>query len=60
MKEYKVTLYRTVEHETTYKVSANDEDEAIDLVFDGHYDEVTQDCEISDTNSPEVADIEEL
>lgn len=43
---YEVTLHRVVEHETTFRVEANNLDDASDLVLSGVYDEIVQDSEV--------------
>ena len=60
MKTYEVTLHRVVEHETTFRVKANDIDEASDLVLSGTYDEVVQDSEEGEMENPEVTNIEQV
>ena len=60
MKTYEVTLHRVVEHETTFRVKANDIDEASDLVLSGTYDEVVQDSEEGEMENPEVTSIEQV
>lgn len=60
MKTYEVTLHRVVEHETTFRVKANDVDEASDLVLSGTYDEVVQDSEEGEMEDPEVTNIEQV
>jgi len=57
---YEVTLHRVVEHETTYRVEADDVDEASDLVLSGIYDEVVQDSEEGEIEDPEVTSIERV
>lgn len=54
---YEVTLHRVVEHETIYKVEANNSEEAVDLVCSGDYDEVISDCEEGEMETPEVIDV---
>ena len=60
MKTYEVTLHRVVEHETTFRVKANDIDEASDLVLSGTYDEVVQDSEEGEMEDPEITNIEQV
>ena len=60
MKTYEVTLHRVVEDETTFRVKANDIDEASDLVLSGTYDEVVQDSEEGEMEDPEVTSIEQV
>ena len=60
MKTYEVTLHRVVEHETTFRVRANDVDEASDLVLSGTYDEVVEDSEEGEMEDPEVTNIEQV
>ena len=57
--QYEVTLHRVVEHETVYRVEADDEDEARELVLAGTYDEVTEYSEQGEMEDPEVVSIEE-
>jgi len=57
MKNYNVTLSRVVEHETTYRVLASNEEEAINLVLDGNYDEVIEDAELGEVSDPDVNDV---
>lgn len=58
-KVYEVTLYRVVEHETTYRVEAESEEEAEELVLTGDYDEIISDSEMGDMET-EVTDIERV
>ena len=60
MKTYEVTLHRIVEHETTFRVEANDEDQAEDFVLNGKYDEIVQDSEEGEIEDPEVTNIEQV
>jgi hypothetical protein len=60
MKTYEVTLHRVVEHTTTFRVEADDIDEASDLVLSGTYDEVIQDSEEGEMEDPEVTSIEQV
>lgn len=60
MKTYEVTLHRVVEHETIFRVKANNEDEAEELVLSGDFDEVTADSEIGELEDPDVLNIEAL
>lgn len=60
MKTYEVTFHRVVEHETTFRVKASNEDEAEELVLSGNYDEITHDCEEGEIEDPEVIDVVEL
>lgn len=59
MKTYEVTLHRVVEHETVYRVNANDEEEAEELVLTGDYDKVISDSEMGDMET-DVTDIEQV
>lgn len=54
---YEVTLHRVVEHETTYRVEANSEEEAEDFVLNGDYDEIIEDSEQGEMEDPEVVDV---
>jgi len=54
---YKVTLHRVVEHTTTFRVEADDIDEASDLVLSGTYDEIVQDSEEGEMEDPEVVEV---
>ena len=60
MKTYEVTLHRVVEHETTFRVKADDEDQAEDFVLNGEYDEIVQDSEIDEIENPEITNIERV
>jgi len=60
MKTYEVTLHRVVEHTTTFRVKANDEDQAEDFVLNGEYDEIVQDSEEGEMEDPEVTNIEQV
>lgn len=60
MKTYEVTLHRVVEHITTFRVKANDEDQAEDFVLNGEYDEIVQDSEEGEMEDPEVTNIEQV
>lgn len=60
MKTYEVTLHRVVEHETTFRVKANDEDQAEDFVLNGEYDEIVQDSEIDEMGNPEITNVEQV
>jgi hypothetical protein len=60
MKTYEVTLHRVVEHTTTFRVEANDEDQAEDFVLNGEYDEIVQDSEEGEMEDPEVTNIEQV
>ena len=57
---YEVTLHRVVEHTTTFRVEADDIDEASDLVLSGIYDEVVQDSEEGEMEDPEVTLVERV
>ena len=57
---YEVTLHRVVEHTTTFRVEADDIDEASDLVLSGIYDEVIQDSEEGEMEDPEVTLVERV
>ena len=57
---YEVTLHRVVEHETIYRVHAESEEEAEELVLSGDYNEVTQDSEEGEMEDPEVVDVVEV
>ena len=56
-KIYEVTLHRVVEHETIYRVEAESEEEAENLVLTGYYDEIIEDSEEGEMEDPEVVDI---
>jgi hypothetical protein len=60
MKTYEVTLHRVVEHITTFRVNANDEDQAEDFVLNGEYDEIVEDSEEGEMEDPEVTNIEQV
>lgn len=60
MKTYEVTLHRVVEHETVFKVKADDEDQAEIFVLNGEYDEIVQDSEEGEMENPEVTNIEQV
>ena len=60
MKTYEVTLNRVVEHTTTFRVEANDIDEASALVLSGIYDEVVQDSEEGEMEDPEITSVERV
>ena len=60
MKTYEVTLHRVVEHTTTFRVNANDEDQAEDFVLNGEYDEIVQDSEEGEMEDSEVTSIEQV
>ena len=60
MNKYEIILHRVVEHDTIYHVIANNEDEAIDYVLSGEYDDVVSDSEIGEIEDPEVIDIREI
>lgn len=60
MKKYEVTLHRVVEHETIFRVTAEDEAEAESLVLSGMYEEVIGDNEVGEVEDPDVIDILEL
>ena len=60
MKTYEVTLHRVVEHETTYRVEADDEDQAEIFVLNGEYDEIVEDSEEGEMENPEVTNIEQV
>ena len=64
MKTYEVTLHitlhRVVEHETIYRVEADNIDEASDLVLSGTYDEIVEDSEEGEMEDPEVTNIEQV
>jgi len=60
MKTYEVTLHRVVEHETIFRVEANDIDEASDLVLSGTYNEIVEDSEEGEMEDPEVTNIEQV
>ena len=57
---YEVTLHRVVEHITTFRVEADDIDEASDLVLSGTYDEVVQDSEEGEMENPDIVDVEQV
>ena len=54
---YEVTLHRVVEHETTFRVKANSEEEAEDFVLNGDYDEIVQDSEEGEMENPDIVDV---
>lgn len=56
-KIYEVTLHRVVEHETVYKVYAESEEDAEELVLSGKYEEIVEDSEQGEMEDPEVVDI---
>lgn len=58
-KIYEVTLHRVVEHETVYRVHAESEEEAEELVLRGDYDydEIVEDSEQGEMEDPEVIDV---
>ena len=56
-KIYEITLHRVVEHETIYRVEAESEEEAENLVLTGYYDEIIEDSEEGEMEDPEVVDI---
>lgn len=56
-KFYEVTLHRVVEHETIYRVKANNEEEAEELTLEGYYDEVISDSEEGEMQDPDVIEI---
>lgn len=60
MKTYEVTLHRVVEHETVFKVKADDEDQAEIFVLNGEYNEIVQDSEEGEMENPEVTNIEQV
>ena len=60
MKTYEVTLHRVVEHETVFKVKADDEDQAEIFVLNGEYDEIVEDSEEGEMEDPEVTNIEQV
>lgn len=60
MKTYEVTLHRVVEHETTFRVKASNEDEAEELVMCGNYDEITYDSEEGEVEDPNIIDVVEI
>lgn len=60
MKTYEVTLHRVVEHETTFRVKADSEEEAEDFVLNGDYDEVVQDSEQGEMENPDIVNVEEV
>ena len=60
MKTYEVTLHRVVEHETTFRVKADDEDQAEIFVLNGEYDEIVEDSEEGEMENPEVTNIEQV
>ena len=57
---YEVTLHRVVEHETIFKVEANDEDQAEDFVLNGEYDEIIQDSELGEMENPDIISTEQV
>ena len=56
---YEVTLNRVVEHITTFRVEADDPEEAEEMVLSGDYDEVVEDSEQGEMEDPEVIDVVE-
>ena len=56
MKTYEVTLHRVVEHETIYRVHAESEEEAEELVLSGDYDEIIEDSEQGEIEDPDIID----
>ena len=54
---YNVTLHRVVEHETIFRVNADSEEEAEELVLAGIYEEVIEDSEQGEMEDPEVVAI---
>lgn len=56
-KIYEVTLHRVVEHETVYRVHAESEEEAEELVLCSDYDEIVEDSEQGEMEDPEVIDV---
>lgn len=60
MNVYEITLHRVVEHETIYRVTASNEEEAEELVISGNYDEITHDCEEGEVEDPDIINVEEL
>jgi len=60
MKTYEVTLHRVVEHTTTFRVEADNSDEASDLVLAGTYDEVVEDSEEGEMEDAEVTNVERV
>ena len=56
-KIYEVTLHRVVEHETVYRVHAESEEEAEEMVLSGNYDEIIEDSEQGEMEDSEVIDI---
>ena len=60
MAKYNVTMHRVVEHETTFQVEADSEDEAEELITRGFYDDVISDDEEGEMEDPEVTNIEKL
>lgn len=56
-KVYEVMLHRVVEHETTYRVHAESEEEAEELALCFDYDEIVEDSEQGEIEDPEVIDI---
>ena len=53
---YEVTLHRVVEHETIYRVHAESEEEAEELVLSGDYDEIIEDSEQGEMEDSEIID----
>lgn len=56
-KIYEVTLHRVVEHETIFRIHAESEEEAEEMVLAGDYDEIVGDSEQGEMEDPEVIDI---
>lgn len=60
METYDITFHRIVEHETTFRVLASNEEEAIDLILDGNYDSIISDAELGEIEDPDVTDVKIL
>ena len=60
MKTYEVTLHRVVEHETTFRVKADSEEEAEDFVLNGDYDEIVHDSELCEMENPDIISVERV
>lgn len=57
MNTYEVTLHRIVEHETIFRVEAENEDDAIERTLSGDYIEIVEDYENGDVEDPQVIDV---
>ena len=57
-KIYEVTLHRVVEHEIIFRVHAESEEEAEELVLCSDYDEIVEDSEQGEIEDPDIINIE--